>query len=393
VALLDLVVSEHLTTQVDRQLTARLALATTNRDKAFDTYGIQSNGARYGLGIYGEPIALWAVSGNGTLRKAALGDPLLPAHVRPPAGGSPLSLNTAIGTTTYRLQWRKTAAGWLLAAESLSELGHVEAVLVASEAIALPFLLAAFFLVAWSIGLRSARPVEVARRRQLEFTADASHELRTPISVIEAEVGLARSKRRNPEEYEATLDRIQIESTRLRRIVEDLLFLARADSEPAPSGTVPVDVAEVARRCGERFGAVAKANGQHLEVEAAAGSPELLFVTAPADWIDRLAGTLAENACAYAGAGARIRISAQAAAGNRVALRVEDDGPGIDPQARSEVVARFRRGSEQPGGHGLGLAIASSVTRQTGGSLTISRSDLGGALIEASWPRTNGKSL
>ena len=77
------------------------------------------------------------------------------------------------------------------------------------------------------------RRPKLVRRRQAEFTADASHELRTPISVIEAEVGLALDRPRDPADYREVLERVGRESTRLRRIVEDLLWLARADSESA----------------------------------------------------------------------------------------------------------------------------------------------------------------
>ncbi|MHB8457537.1 MAG: sensor histidine kinase, partial [Acidimicrobiales bacterium] len=289
---------------------------------------------------------------------------------------------------TYRLQWLPSRGGWLLAAESLTELGHVEAVLIVSEAVALPFLLLAFFLVALAIGLRSARPIEAARRRQLEFTADASHELRTPLSVIEAEVSLALSHPRTVTEYESTLDRVATESRRLRTIVEDLLWLARLDCEPAAPPTEPTDVVEVARRCADRFGAVAAARGQHLSVSLSDSGTAALTVMAPADWLEMLAGTLMDNACRYAAEGGRIRVSAFASGIERLGLRIEDDGPGIAEEDRPEITERFRRGTSQRGGHGLGLAIAESVAQRTGGRLTIGNSDLGGALVEVTWPRS-----
>jgi len=95
--------------------------------------------------------------------------------------------------TDYRLLSVPYRGGLLVAGESLTELAHVESVLVTSEFVAAPALLVAILLAALLIGLRSAKPVELAHRRQLEFTANASHELRTPLSVIEAELSLARS--------------------------------------------------------------------------------------------------------------------------------------------------------------------------------------------------------
>ncbi|MGH9297538.1 MAG: sensor histidine kinase [Acidimicrobiales bacterium] len=386
VALLDLLVASHLTGQVDRQLTARLETAVSLPHRAFSSSGVQTKGARYGLGIYGEPIALWRLSPEGSVVQSTPGAPALPGGLVPSGPGQRgvTSLNAAIDGTTFRLEWRRTTTGSVAAGESLSELGHVEAVLILSEAIAFPLMLVAFFLVALAIGLRSARPVERARRRQLEFTADASHELRTPLSVIEAEVTLARSRSRGVKEYETALDRVAGESARLKRIVEDLLFLARADTEPLPPGRSLVDLARVAAICAERFSSVAKARGQTLElVGQAAGEPAAL-VLAPPDWLEKLCGTLVDNACRHVPEGGHIRteVSTQ---GNRVTLRVDDDGPGISADERPHVLNRFRRATSPAGGHGLGLAIADSVVRSTGGRWEIGTSDLGGARLEVSW--------
>ena len=84
-------------------------------------------------------------------------------------------------------------------------------------------------------------------------------------------------------------------------IIDDLLWLARFDSEPTPPGDELVDLLAVARSCEDRFGAVAHARGIALSVERRGGSDP--FVTAPPDWIDRLAGVLMDNACRYAGPG------------------------------------------------------------------------------------------
>jgi two-component system sensor histidine kinase CiaH len=384
VVALDFVVAVHLTGQVDRQLAARLEVAKASPKRAFTSPGIQVSG-RYGLGIYGEPIALWQFSSSGQLVKEAPNDPVLPAGTRPPGLEHPSSFNKSVDNTTYRLYWLPIRGGWLLAGESLTELGHVEAVLAVSEAVALPFLLALFFLVALVIGLRSARPVELARRRQLEFTADASHELRTPLSVIEAEVSLAKRRSRSTEEYEKVLDQVAAESGRLRSIVEDLLWLARLDAEPARPASEPVDLAVLSEGAARRFAALAEARDQRIELSGETASGPV--VLAPAEWLEKLLGTLLDNACRYGRPGGRIRLSALSQQGRRRAvLRVEDDGPGISEKARGELVGRFRRASDTPGGHGLGLAIADSVARETGGQLRIDSSSLGGALVEVAWP-------
>ena len=184
-----------------------------------------------------------------------------------------------------------------------------------------PVLLLAMFAGSLIIGLRALSPVEHSRRRQLEFTADASHELRTPLSVISAEIGIALSAPRPAEDYRATLHRIERESQRLRSIVEDLLWLARFDSQPPPPGAEPVDLCTIAAECAERFQAVAHAASPGISVTVSP-SPAA-WISAPPEWIDRLTGVLVDNACRYAGPG-----------GQRPAQRGRPGQPGQPDRGR-----------------------------------------------------------
>jgi signal transduction histidine kinase len=276
-------------------------------------------------------------------------------------------------------------AGWFVTGESLAELSHVRSVLATSEALALPILVLTVFLGSLAIGIRSVVPVEEARRRQLEFTADASHELRTPLSVIEAELALAAAEPPDGLLHTGALEHIGRESARLQRIVEDLLWLARFDSEPPPPGDEPIDLGVIAQGCVDRFAALAAARHVALSVEAPGDrSPA---VVAPPEWIDRLAGVLVDNACRYAGEGGSVVVSV-GTAGTRSVLAVEDSGPGIADEQRERLFDRFSRVSREPGGHGLGLAIADSVVGSTGGRWRIGRAAAGGARMEVSWPQS-----
>jgi signal transduction histidine kinase len=245
-------------------------------------------------------------------------------------------------------------------------------------------LLLAMFAGSLIIGLRALAPVEQARRRQLEFTADASHELRTPLSVIGAELGISLGTPRPASDYRAALVRIEGESHRLRRIVEDLLWLARFDSQPPPPGAEPVDLCTIAEGCADRFQAIAHAQSPGISVTAAC-SPAA-WISAPPEWIDRLTGVLTDNACRHAGPGGSVRLSVTSR-GNRVSLAVEDSGPGIPAADRARLFDRFHRATEHGGGAGLGLAIADSIVRSTGGHWRVGESGLGGALFEISWRR------
>jgi len=381
VALLDLLVAHRLVVQVDRQLSSRLTAARSRPpDLATKEPDSPGESIQYGLVIYGEPIYVWEVRPHSHVAQANPASPALPPLLWPEPGAG--FATKKLEGTDYRLASVPYRGGLLVAGESLTELAHVESVLTTSEVVAAPVLLVAIFLASLLIGLRSAKPVELAHRRQLEFTADASHELRTPLSVIEAELSLARSA--GTEADAETIDRISLESERLKRIVDDLLWLARFDAAPPPPASGAIDVATIAEVCSGRFKPLASAKSLSLELAQIGSGPAT--ITAPAEWIDRLAAVLVDNACKYAGTGGAVRIEV-GRVGSRVILAVEDSGPGIAEQERELLFDRFRRGTEAGRGHGLGLAIGDSVVRSTQGRWQVGTSTrLGGARMEVSWP-------
>jgi signal transduction histidine kinase len=266
---------------------------------------------------------------------------------------------------------------------------RTERLLLYGEILTAPLLLLAVFGGSLTIGLRALAPVERSRRRQLEFTADASHELRTPLSVISAEADIALGSPRKAAEYRDALVRIQGEGKRLRRLVEDMLWLARFDSQPPTPGNEPLDLTPIATECADRFSSIAQSRTITISTRAT-GGPAL--ISAPPEWIDQLAGVLVDNACRYATQGGRaghVRISV-AAQGSRVSLTVEDSGPGIPPEDRQRLFDRFHRATEHRdpehgAGTGLGLAIADSIVRSTGGRWEIGDSPLGGAALSVTW--------
>jgi signal transduction histidine kinase len=336
------------------------------------------------------PVFLWRVRPGHDPVALTAGAPVLPAG-RAPAGGGPATV--PLGASTFRLAQVRQDGSWLVAGQSLAEQQHTMNVLRGGEALVGPVLLLAMFAGSLIIGLRALSPVEQSRRRQLEFTADASHELRTPLSVISAEIGIALSAPRAAADYQAALVRIEGESQRLRRIVEDLLWLARFDSQPPPPGAEPLDLGTIAGQCADRFQPVA--HSQSLDISVTGPPEQAAWISAPPEWIDRLTGVLVDNACRYAGPGGRVRLGV-ATRGNRVSLTVEDSGPGIPAAERLRLFDRFHRvprpgATEQGGGAGLGLAIADSIVRSTGGHWRIGESSLGGALFEVSWRRPGAR--
>jgi two-component system sensor histidine kinase CiaH len=375
-AVFDVVVSHRVVAQVDSHLRERM------RDViASGALTGAPPGANDDRGVEAAPVLLWRVNAAGHASALTDGAPPLPRTAWS-QGNQPTT--STIGSISFRLLATRVGDSWVVAGQSMSEATHETRVLVAGEAIAGPIVVLAIFLGALIIGLKASRPIEQARRQQLDFTADASHELRTPLSVIEAEVTLALSAPRDAARYRDTLERVNDESKRLRHIIDDLLWLARFDSEPTPPHDELVDVYAVAQSCADRFGGVARSRGIALSVECQGDADPL--VTAPPDWVDRLAGVLVDNACRYAGPGGTVGIVVSAR-GNRTSLAVEDSGPGIPREERSQLFDRFHRATEDGSGTGLGLAIADSIVRSTGGRWRVGDASLGGAHFSVSWHR------
>jgi signal transduction histidine kinase len=377
VAGFDVVDRHRLVGQIDTRLQQRLTQAARNSAEAgsIDAYDNAHD-------VDDAPVFLWRVTNGGTSTALTPGAPALP---RSAWSASTPSVEAHLGRESFRLQAERVGRDWFVAAQSLADVDRIESDLLLLEAIAGPILLISVFLGTLLIGVKAASPVELARQRQLEFTADASHELRTPLSVIEAEVTLSLHGSRSGDDYRATLERIGRESVRLRDIVDDLLWLARFDSEPPPPGDEPVDVAAIAAACADRFSAVARSGGIILLVGEE--SQTLPWINAPPEWIERLAAVLMDNACRYAGPGGTVRIGVTVE-GNRVSLSLDDSGPGIAPEERPKLFDRFHRATEMGNGAGLGLAIANSVVRATGGEWRVGQGDLGGAHMEVRWHRS-----
>ncbi len=376
---LNVLVSTHLAEQTNDRLASRLAAAV--HDPAMLDQPVARSGGSEGTDIDadGVPVFLWSLDTRGSVLAHSPGAPALPANLlaaHPPRDG--LAITADLGRLgPFQLRMTRDGGGWLIAGQTLAGDAHTQRLLLYGEVIAGPFLLLAMFGGSLAVGLTALAPVEQSRRRQLEFTADASHELRTPLSVIRAEADVALSSPREPAEYRDALTRIQGESRRLRQLVDDMLWLARFDSRPPPPGDEPVDLVTLAQACADRFRAV----GPAITAETGA---EPALISAPPEWIDRLAGVLMDNACRYAGADGQVRIGVRTQ-GSRVSLTVEDSGPGIPEAERPRLFDRFHRATEHGPGAGLGLAIGDSIVRSTGGKWQLGDSSLGGARMTVCW--------
>ena len=205
--------------------------------------------------------------------------------------------------------------------------------------------------------------LEHSVKRLSQFTADASHELRSPIALIRAAAEIALRQQRTPEAYREALRRIHEESERTSQLVEDLLVLARADGGAAPLELAPVDLAEVVDEVCRHEQRQARAKDLNLEVRV----PEETVVIQGNDGaIRRLVLVLLDNAIKYTPAGGRIEVSLDPGV-DGVELAVRDTGIGIADTDLPRVFDRFYRADKartrDEGGCGLGLSIAQWIAR------------------------------
>jgi two-component system, OmpR family, sensor kinase len=207
--------------------------------------------------------------------------------------------------------------------------------------------------------------------RQRRFVADASHELRTPLTSVLANLELLAESLRG-EEGDAARSALR-SSRRMRRLVADLLLLARTDVGRVVARE-PVDLAQVALEATAELGPVGAEHDITLDVHPA-------VVQADHDELLRLALNLIENALRHTPPGTSIRVTTDTAEDrNNASLVVEDDGPGVPPELTPTLFERFVRGAGDRGGSfGLGLAIVQAVAESHGGTVTLERSGPAGA--------------
>jgi signal transduction histidine kinase len=207
--------------------------------------------------------------------------------------------------------------------------------------------------------------IDDALARERAFVADAGHELRTPIAVLSAEVELALTGDRPPDELRAALASARDEAGRLARLADDLLALARMDEGRLRLHRERLEARALLEAVAARFSPGAASAGRRIAVEAEPG----LTVEADRVRVEQAVANLIDNALRH-GAGT-IAVGARRVAGG-VELTVADEGPGVAPDEGEAVFARFARGSGADGaGAGLGLAIVRAVARAHGGEARV----------------------
>jgi heavy metal sensor kinase len=229
--------------------------------------------------------------------------------------------------------------------------------------------------------------IEIAFTRVTEFTADASHELRTPISLIRTEAELALRRSRGEEEYREALRHILLEAERTTSLIEELLALARADSGRQALNILPMDLRGALKEVASGWRQVANVRGLQFSERILDAELRVLGDGAA---LRRVVDILLDNAFKYTPSpGGTVSLSAEEKDGAAV-ISVRDNGVGIAEAEQSRIFERFYRvdkaRSREMGGAGLGLSIAQWIVQQHHGKILVESTLGAGSIFRVQLP-------
>ncbi len=212
------------------------------------------------------------------------------------------------------------------------------------------------------------------------FTADAAHELRTPLARVILELETTLRHPRDEATLRTAIEDALDETRALGRLADALLALSRADAGELAVVRVDVDLAAVVSGASDAWEETAAARGQQLVIDVAADASAVVGDTL---WLTRALSNLVENACKFTPARGRVAVVARRV-GDCIVVAVEDDGPGIATAERERVFERFFRSTQVRGsvpGFGLGLPLARDIARALGGDVVVDAAHVGGARL------------
>lgn len=288
----------------------------------------------------------------------------------------------------YRMRFlrQETPDGTLIAfADNSMNMAVMQRLIISSLAIGgttlLLFLVISIVLARWAV-----RPVEQAWSRQRQFVADASHELKTPLTVILSGADLLLSDEKAPvSDTRRWAENIKSEAQRMKRLVEELLTLARTDNPENAPVLSRIDLSDAILRSVLQFEPVIYESGRRLEYDIDSD----LFVLGNADQLKQLTDILLDNAVKYADPGGVIRISLHPAAKKKLQLSLQTPGPPIPADHLDAIFERFYRldsARSAQNSYGLGLSIARNIVHYHKGSIWAESSPVSGNTFRVQFP-------
>lgn len=271
----------------------------------------------------------------------------------------------------YRLRWikRETGDGIRLVFADISMEQEIIRNLVMNSLMVGGAALIAFFTLSLFLARRAVRPVEIAWDRQRQFIADASHELKTPLTVILSNADmLCADPSFSDERKVRRIEHIQAEAVRMKHLVEDMLVLAKSDSAEKAAVFCRVDFSYILINTMLLYEPVIYDEKKKLIFKA----QDALTVMGDPERLQQLIHALLDNALKYCPQGGTIRIDLARIDRGRLLLKVWNDGDPIPREELEKIFLRFYRRDTARGGHGsfgLGLSIAYGVVKEHGGKI------------------------
>ncbi len=282
----------------------------------------------------------------------------------------------------YHLTWMREAVtnGWRIALADTSQRDASFASQLTADLLIFVAAMAAVFGVSELLSSIALRPVRDAWERQQRFVSDASHELKTPLSVIIANTQILEKDQSLAEDTRRWVDSTADEATHMKSLVEDLLTLARTDEAVSGSATsalvrTDLDLSSLVDGCALEFDALAFERGCGLESEVEPG----ITYSGDKTQLSRAIRTLIDNATKYAEKGTTVKV-ALARHGHRAVLTVNNQGSPIPSDELEHLFDRFYRSDrartrETTGGFGLGLAIAKGIFDAHGAKISVTSTE------------------
>lgn len=248
--------------------------------------------------------------------------------------------------------------------------------------------MAAFFFVGLFLSSLALRPVETAWKQQRQFVADASHKLKTPLTVILANTGIVLAHPSDTVSAQSKwLEYTQEEARQMKGLVEDLLFLAKSDAARQELQTAQVDLSELVQGCLLPFEPVAFEAGVRLDAQVDPG----LILTGDEAQLRRLVRILLDNGVKYAGAEGAVSLTLTRQQ-DKLRLTVRNTGAPIPPEHLPHLFERFYRAdaarNRAQGGYGLGLAIAKAIVEHHRGRISVSSAVESGTVFTVLLPKS-----
>jgi len=231
--------------------------------------------------------------------------------------------------------------------------------------------------------------LRTAFEQQRDFTANAAHELKTPVAILKSTLQLLVQQPRSNEVYQTGLNDALADLARLEALLHSLLRLARAEQRIAQGSQDAMSAVDIVGTCESAIVRLAPFARSRVIKVALAACDEPLFARADPEDLEIIWTNLIENAIRYAPAQSEVIVSGMRNNGYS-RIEVRDSGPGVPPEDVPYIFDRFHRGdrsrSRESGGYGLGLAITKTLVDAYGGSISLVRPESGGACFVVELP-------